>query len=430
MPNMKKIWKFLSSMGFAIFLLVLLAAYCALASVVPQGEDYAWYAQQYSPRIAAVILLLHLDDAFHSGFFIALSGFLILNLLACNLVRFPALLRQTRQDPKTGLPDAPAEAQAEGVRDPTAVFTALGLAAPRRFTAEDGREVLYAVKHRAGLWGPWVCHLGMVLLILGFGLGQALRQEYTIYGVPGQTRPIGDTGLFATIRDFRVETRPDGSVEQYVSDITVRDTVRGESRTASVQVNAPARLFGLSFYQNSTGWAARVRVTKAGEPLQEEILCTGESVTVADKPELEVLLYGVYPDYELVPGEGPRNRSDTPSHPGYLYIAYYMGQILGMNLLDGEEPLVVDEYTFTFSEPQTYTLLQAKRDAFAWLALLGAGVLTIGLVLAFYLQPVKVWAVEEDGGWTVRAKSRRGGVLFRQRFDRAAGNQSGSHEEP
>ena len=73
---MKKIGKFLSSMPFAITLLVLLAAACAFSSTVSQGQAYEYYAAQYGERTAGLILALHLDDAFHSWWFIGLSAFL------------------------------------------------------------------------------------------------------------------------------------------------------------------------------------------------------------------------------------------------------------------------------------------------------------------------------------------------------------------
>ncbi|MBR0282103.1 MAG: cytochrome c biogenesis protein ResB [Oscillibacter sp.] len=419
MTKAKTIRKFLSSMRFAIFLLILLAAYCALASLVTQGQTYAWYAAHYSERTAALILTLHLDDAFHSLLFILINALLILSLLSCNLVRFPSLYRRAIRD-AVPAPNAACDAEAIGIQDPDAVFHAFRMPRPRRVTAEDGRELLYAVKNRAGIWGAWICHLGMLLLILGFSLGQITHEEYALYGVPGQTRLVGETGLAATIDDFRVELRDDDTVEQYTADITVTDGTRKES--ASVSVNNPARLFGLTFYQNSTGWAADVDITKDGEPLQREILCAGEYLGVADKPELVVYFNAFYPDYELVPGEGPRTRSGQLNNPGYLYSVYYMGQVLGMNVLMSGEELTIDEYTVTFSNPQSYTLIQAKRDSFAWLALLGGLIATLGLFLAFYIRPVTLWAVREESGWTVRGRSRKGGVLFREEFSRVIGD--------
>ena len=78
---MKKIGRFLSSMPFAIGLLVLLAAACALSSTIPQGQSYETDAAQYGERTAGLILALRLDDAFHSLWFIGLSAVLCMNLL-------------------------------------------------------------------------------------------------------------------------------------------------------------------------------------------------------------------------------------------------------------------------------------------------------------------------------------------------------------
>lgn len=423
--NVKKIWKFLSSMRFALALLALLAGSCALASLVTQGQTYDWYAARYSERIAAFIVAFRLDDAFHSAWFVLLSGFLVLNLLFCNLLRFPDLRRRSRES--VPRPEDPADVREDGVRDPESVFHALRMPRIRRAASDDGRELLYASKNRAGLWGAWICHLGILLLILGFSLGQATRREYSVYGVPGQTRAVADTGLSVTIDDFRVDMSDEETVSQYTADITVtnRDSVQ---KSASVSVNAPARLFGMTFYQNSTGWAANVRVTENGEPLQETVLCAGEYVPVSDKPELVIYFNAFYPDYELVPGQGPRTRSTQLNNPGYLYSVYYRGEILGMNVLNDGEELTIDEYTVTFSEPQSYTLIQIKRDAFAWLALVGGLIMTLGLFLAFYVQPTKVWAVRGDDGWTVSGQCKKGGVLFREQFAIAVrdANQGGT----
>ena len=53
MDKAKKIWKFFTSMQFAVILLGILAAACAASSFVTQGQTYAWYASRYSERKAA-----------------------------------------------------------------------------------------------------------------------------------------------------------------------------------------------------------------------------------------------------------------------------------------------------------------------------------------------------------------------------------------
>ncbi len=128
---LKKIGKFLSSMQFAIALLILLVAFSVLGSLIPQGNTYEWYAAAYSERAAGAIMALYLDDLYHSFWFIALAGFLCLSLLLCNLVRLPALIRRMKAaaDPAAAL-RAPTDVNAEGLTDPIALFTTLRFPAP------------------------------------------------------------------------------------------------------------------------------------------------------------------------------------------------------------------------------------------------------------------------------------------------------------
>ena len=421
---MKKIWKFISSMRFAILLLVVLAVACSIGSLVTQGQTHSWYAAHYSERAASWIMALGLDDAFHGWFFIAVTAFLCLNLTLCNLIRLPRLVRAAKADGRAeNALKAEGDVRAEGIADPKAVFRALHMPAPVECRDEAGREALFAAKNGAGRWGAWVCHLGILMLILGFGLGQMTQKQYTVYGVPGQTRQIGETSCYLTIEDFRVDTHADGSAAQYTSDITVENTASAGpgGGSASISVNNPATLAGMKFYQNSTGWAADVEITRAGEPLQSDVLCAGDFLPVADKPDLVVMLNALYPDASAMHGAGMETVSDPPVDPAYLYSIYYQRQVVGQNTLMSGETITVDDYAIRFSNPRPYTLIQVKVDHFTWLALLGGLVTLAGLALALYVQPAKAWAVRTGGGWTVCGQCRKGGAVFRDRFMEAVG---------
>lgn len=419
----KKIGKFLSSMPFAITLLVLLAAACAFSSTVTQGQSYEYYNAQYGERTAGLIMALRLDDAFHSWWFVGLSAALCLNLLCCNLIRLPSLLKRSRTfaNPERFFASGGGETEACG-REPEKLLKALGMPETKEAKTADGRRILFSVRNRAGLWGAWVCHLGILLLILGFALGQMTGKQFTVYGLPGQTKPLGDTGLLVTVNDFQAELREDGSAEQFTADLTAEDPAAGTKENASASVNAPATMYGYKFFQNSYGWGADIRITKDGQPLQTEAVCAGDFLAVKDKPELVIYFQAFYPDYVMVQGSGPSTQSMLPKNPAYLYRVYYQNQLLGMNALQGSEELTIDEYTVVFENPRYYTLLAVKRDHFTWLVLIGGIITLAGLVLAFYLHPAAVCATEEENGiWRVRAKSSKGGVLFRETFEKAAG---------
>ena len=425
MAALKKIWKFLSSMQFAVVLLVILAVACAGGSFIPQGLELAEYASADSERTASLIVALGMDDVFHCWWFITLAVFLCGNLILCNLIRLPGLIKRTKRSGGKTILGEPTAA-AEHVTDPKPFFERFGIT-PKEEKDEDGRAVLYGDRHRAGIWGAWVCHLGVLLLILGFGLGQMTHREYSVYGVKGESLPVGDTGLVMTIDDYRVVLREDDTVSQYTAELTLTDTAKGLTESGTAEVNRPAELLGYRCYQNSTGWAATVTVTKAGSLLQEEVLCAGEFLPVLDLPELVVLFNAFYPDYVLT-DEGPATASGSIRNPGYLYSLYYLDpttqeeHMLGMNVLLAAEQITVDDYVITFSEPQNYTLIQIKKDQFTWLAFLGGLIVLCGLVLALYLQPMRLSASrDEDGTWTVKGECRKTAPIFREQFEEISG---------
>ena len=404
-------------MKFALILLGVLIAACVAGSVIPQGEAASWYMSEYSKNVGGAVLALGLDDVFHCPWFIILTVFLCLNLIGCNIIRFPSLLRRMRSGftPEKYVSAGPSVKRDElfRSRDPEALFLKCGFRRLVKGQSSDGRSYVYGAKNKAGIWGAWLCHLGMLIVIIGFGLGQMKQVKYAVYGVPGQNRSVGDTQYELTIDDFEVDLREDDTVEQYTASITMRDTRTGEEAGGKTSVNHPCTLFGMRCYQNSTGWAATVQIWKDDEMIQEDTLCAGEYVQVEDKEELSVMLSAFYPDY--VKGEDgmPMSASSRMNHPAYLYRLYYQNEILGMNILEANEAITVDAYTIIFKDPQSYTLIQIKRDPFTWLAAIGAVIVMIALILAFYLRTAEVFAFRlEDGDWAVSGYSRKGGADF------------------
>ena len=419
MSIIKKIWKFLSSMKFGLLLLLLVVAACIIGSLIPQGREFAYYIERYPARRAALIIGTCFDDVFHSPWFLILSVILCGNLLLCNLLRFPGLFRRWKNaaDPEAALKLAPTVC-VEGIRDPEKLFSGLGMPKAAQLT-HQGREVRFSVKNRMGHWGAWVCHLGILLLVLGVILGQATKEEYVVSGLPGESVPMGDTGYTVTIDGFDVTHYDSGMPKQYTSSLTVTDP-KGGTESGKARVNDPAELFGYRFYQNSTGQAARLTLTMAGTVVADRVLKAGEGIRLHYLPQI-VFFSGYATDEKL----GPGYQFVIYSEQDGSEVTYFQpeGQVgIDLGMLQG-----------VFSQLQYSTVLQVKKDSWTWLVLAGGLVVLLGLVLSFYLQPVRVWAVRgEDGAWQVNGECRKGGELFARRFRQAAGaeTQNGpSHEK-
>lgn len=420
---MKKLGRFLSSMGFAVALLVLLAAACALSSLVEQGLTREAYEVRYGSGMASIIMALQVNDAYHSVWFIALSGFLCLNLLLCSVLRFSSFLRRYRQEKDSAAVNTPGNLGKTETEQPEQVFRTMRLT-PLRCTDAQGKEALFASGNRVGVWGAWICHVGVLLLIAGFALGQITMQESVIWGIPGDTRILEGTGIEIVIDDFRTETREDASIAQYVTEITVNDPAAGRPEKATISVNNPADAGGFRLYQNNTGTAVSASVKRDGKETQRKTLlpqqAMAESVLgLEDQPEYAFYFAGIRKMQE----EGQEDQTlyvmDLYRNGVFQQSYYYVGE--GVATVGGDE--------ITFS-PRTFTLLAARKDSFAPMALLGGIITLLGLALAFLFQPRALWAVRgEDGKWSLRGRCRKGQALMQEQLEAAVRNVAAGEEE-
>lgn len=410
--NLKKTGRFLVSMKFALIILVIFALVCIAGSVIPQGNIEAVYKEAY-PGTYGLILAIGLDDVFHSWWFVVLTLILCVNLLGCNLVHFPRILKNMRS--KSYRDYHPTETL-ELREDPEELFRDMGFRRMECYRM-DGVECRYGIRNRIGFWGAWLTHLGILIIMMGFALGQMFTVKYTVYGVPGQEKPVGDTGYALRIDDFIIGLREDDTVEQYTASLTLTNSATGEHWSGESSVNHPLDLQGYRLYQNSTGWAADVVIYENGEFLQQELLCAGEYMTVEDRPDLQIVFRSFYPDYVLGADGTPATASDRLNNPAYLYLLYYKGEVLGMNVLQSDQRITVSDYDIIFTNPRFYTLIQIKHDPFTWLAGIGGLVLLIALFIAFYLRTEELWAVADGKGfWRIYGRSRKGGLMYQDKL--------------
>ena len=91
----------------------------------------------------------------------------------------------------------------------------------------------------------------------------------------------------------------------------------------------------------------------------------------------------------------------------------------------GEGSLTLGEDTVDFT-PAAFTLLAARQDRFAPLALAGGIITLCGLAMAFLLQPKALWAIRKaDGKWILRGRCRKGQALMKEQLAEAA--EKGEH---
>ena len=183
---MKKIFSFFRSMRFGILLLVLIAILSVVGTAIPQGREIAWYARTYGSS-HGVILMLKLNDVFHSWYFQLLLILLGLNLTLCSLVRVRSVKKakaaETEMILKMTVSFPLNDREAETVR--------AGLRAMRCREETAGDAVIFR-KNGFGRYGSFITHLSILLTIIFGAVALYLPKTVDRSCLPGESLVMED----------------------------------------------------------------------------------------------------------------------------------------------------------------------------------------------------------------------------------------------
>ena len=195
---MQALYRFFRSVRLAVVLLLVLTGLSILATLIPQGQDAAFYFHSYSPLLARLVTGLGLTGFFKSWLFLVPCVLFFVNLAVCAVDRLASRLQRK---------------------------------ARRRF-------------------GPDLVHVGLLLLIVGALLSTWGRREGSFYLGLGDSidLPMGYRLKLLEYVDRRYE---DGRPQDWVSTVEATRGERVLEASYPIEVNRPLRLRGLKIYQSS-----------------------------------------------------------------------------------------------------------------------------------------------------------------------------------
>lgn len=413
------LWSFFSSTQLAIVLLILIALFSAVGTIVPQREAAADLAHHMQPGLFSFLQRMQIFDLYHSIWFFLLTGLLSLNLIVCSLDRLPMAWRRFRQRPKPKNEDVFTDSPKENSFSTTADFSkATSIAAAflqkkysgfQQESAENSRY-FYADKGRFSIFGVFIVHLSILIMVAGAVLGSLFGLKGHVNIVEGET--VSEVSLrngqrslslpFSVRCDkFTVEFYENGAPKTYSSDLTFlrNNTV---IYTGKLLVNHPIKLEGYRFYQSSYGSAgegkAHLEVFKGGKKSIKKTVTIDD---VFDLPggegnvhvlRIEEDLMKMGPAVKLAV-RGAKSREET-----VFWVFHQIEKIKEMNpaiisqipMLD---PGLFDPYFFVLNslEEKYFTGLQVSRDPATPVVAGGAALLICGLVLILFSYYRQVW---------------------------------------
>lgn len=410
----------LADLRLAIGLLLAIAGFSILGTVIEQGQTLAFYQANYPEQPALfgfltwkVILSLGLDHVYRTWWFLALLILFGASLTTCTFQRqLPALrwfsrtwnfYSQPRQFQKFAL----SAELPQGTVDQL-----IPLLQKRRYKIFQEGNKLYAHKGIVGRIGPIVVHASMLLILLGAIWGAMtgfFAQEMVPSGQTFQVRNIFDAGPWAAaqipkdwsvkVNRFWIDYTPNGTIDQFYSDLSVLNQAGAEVDRQTIYVNKPLRYKGVSFYQADWGIAA-VRFHLNNSPLLQlpmALLDTGGAgrlwgTWIPTKPDMSEGVSVVAKDLQ-----------------GILLVYDMQGQLIG-TVREGMS-VDVNGITLSIAEIIGSTGLQIKADPGIPLVYTGFGLLMLGVVLS-YVSHSQVWALKTQDSFYIGGRTNRAQVIF------------------
>ncbi|MDC3069715.1 cytochrome c biogenesis protein ResB [Prochlorococcus sp. AH-736-D21] len=257
----------ISSLRFAISLIIFIAISSGIGTFIPQGNKRKFYIDIFddAPIFGFLngekVLKLQLDHIYTSFWFLFALILLCISLAACSFRRqIPSLkasLKWIEYKSEKKFRKLQLTSSHQIYEDEDNISKADYLLKKRGWKTYKFKNHLSARRGLIGKVGPLVVHIGLIVLLIGSAYGNFTSQSKEQYLLPGESLDLinESTNSKASIKlaDFFIERESDGIPKQFISklEFTSEDLKLNEIKEA--KVNHPIRFKGLTIYQ--ADWA-------------------------------------------------------------------------------------------------------------------------------------------------------------------------------
>jgi len=434
------LWDFFCSLKLAISLLIALAITSIIGTIIPQGQIPPEYIQSISETKFKLYSMLGFFDMYHSWWYILLLYLFTVNLVACSIKRLPRvwkmvtepalLLDPTLEKTLSQVVTRQVSGTVDEVAGKMGAFLEKHVSRPV-VTRKEGEIHLFAQKNPWCRLGVYVTHLSIVIIFVGAIIGSLFGYKGFVNIVEGtmtdtiytrSEKPI-KLDFALKLEKFSVSFYDSGAPREFRSVLTVYENgkpVPGLTNRPTI-VNDPLTYKGITFYQSSYGMAGEgslyyftIRPRKGGEAKQY-VARQGEIVRLPNGAGFRVLeatqeVRQVIPQFS-----GPAARVEyfppgaTEPQPPFIVFKNYpqMDEMRGGDF----------SFIYEGADDKYFTGLQVAKDPGVWVVWFGCALMTIGIIMAFFMSHTRVWVRVEPGKATLAGTASKNQAAFQQRFE-------------
>ncbi len=253
----------ISSLRFAILLIIFIAISSGIGTFIPQGNNKIEYINFYNetPILGIIngtqLLKLQLDHVYTSNWFLFSLILLCISLAACSFRRqIPSLkasLKWTDYKDETKFHKLQLISNYEIQSNGEYILKADTLLRKKGWDISRFENRISARKGLVGKLGPIVVHIGLIILLIGSAYGNFTNQTKENYLRLGESLDLINESINSKVtlklKNFLIERESDGKPKQYISDLNFFSEETNLNEIKTTKVNHPIRFKGLTIYQ-------------------------------------------------------------------------------------------------------------------------------------------------------------------------------------
>jgi len=473
-----KVWSFFSSVKVGVWLIVIALIASMIGTIFPQAQyipqnavsrDPAIYYEDQYGIFGLIYYQLGFHELYSSWWYMILIALIGVSLVICSLDRFiplyKALKNQKAKRNETFLNRQRLYSKTEKVTAEEIEILKQQLTKQRYKVTDENGHIL-AEKGRFSRWGPYVNHIGLIIILLAAILRSTplMYQDAYMWIREGEQMVIPGTEgeYYIENQEFIIETHDEnderfeeaiaeeGAVpSNYQTDVIIYKASEASVPGAepelepilekSIQMNNPAKFDGYTIYQKGYQLGEFSNMTfkihETDDPEENALdSFTIDLTSPEDTYELDngfrVVLDQYYPNYYLGDNGVPASENDDPKNPAFVLFVYPPGSEepevsflgIGKNIdATGENDYKVSIQDF---EMHDVSGLELREDYTLPFFLVGATIFMIGVIQGMYWQHRRIWIHPKENGLLLAAHTNKNWFGIKKDIEKSISNTS------
>jgi cytochrome c biogenesis protein len=411
-----KILRLFAQLNFAILLLLIIAGFSILGTIIEQDQSLDYYMEKYSNTffyntftLNNLLLVFGINHIYKTWWFLVLLLLFGLSLISCSYIQqFPSLKLVRRCDFKFNFKKFKIQ-EYFSILNENCFFILLINFKNKKYNIFHQKMFVYIYKGILGRFAPIVVHFAMILILFGnmiSAFGSFNSQELIAKGEIFHIQNLNSKTFFATIpnypiriNDFWVEYGLKNNINQFYSNLSILDEIGNEIYRKTISVNLPLEFKSFTFYQ--TDWnISGLRISLFDKIYQLPIFSLNKTKTIWISwiPNLISEKNGLI--------------FITNNFNGNFSLYNSFGNFLGTFNINSQ---IENTYNLDIIELITQTGLQIKADPGIPFIFLGFLILILSTLIS-YFSFTQFWLMQDQKKVLIGATSNRAKLNLRIEF--------------